>query len=180
MHHIFLDGTVMGYPSELQVEKKMGKSGGKLDRKAFRQACREYAHGQINIQKEAFIRLGVFGDWDQHYATMDRSYEACQVRVLAKIVEQGHIERGFKPVHWCLDCQSALAEAELEYKNKQSDSIDVRFQVVDSKIFLQCFMEDTSDYERLTLLISNMDNHSLVFTRKSSCCSQPTTSICLC
>jgi isoleucyl-tRNA synthetase len=121
-----------GLPIELQVEKKFGKVGEKLDAKTFRARCREYAQEQINRQREDFKRLGVLADWDHPYLTMDPKFEAEQLRVLARIIENGHVVRGFKPVHWCLDCSSSLAEAEVEYQDKQSAAIDVRFAAVDA------------------------------------------------
>jgi len=102
----------------------------------FRKACREYAGKQVNIQKEAFIRLGILGDWERPYLTMDFAFEADIVRSLGKISQNGHIAKGAKPVHWCTDCGSALAEAEVEYEDKHSPAVDVRFQVVDEAGFL--------------------------------------------
>lgn len=118
-----------GLPIELQVEKKFGKVNDKLDAKAFREKCREYANEQVAKQREDFKRLGVLADWDKPYLTMQPAFEAEQLRCLAKIIERGHVVRGFKPVHWCLDCGSSLAEAEVEYEDKKSKSIYVRFRV---------------------------------------------------
>lgn len=120
-----------GLPIELMVEREHGKPGVKLDAKAFRAACRAYADTQIERQKADFIRLGVLGDWDNPYKTMNFTTEADIVRALAGIIERGHLHRGEKPVHWCIDCGSALAEAEVEYQDKKSDQIDVAFAVVD-------------------------------------------------
>lgn len=120
-----------GLPIELQVEKKSGKAGDKLDSQQFRQACREYAQKQIDKQRADFIRLGVFGDWEHPYRTMDFRFEANIVRALGKIIANGHVTKGYKPVHWCMDCSSALAEAEVEYEEKTSDSIDVKFSFTD-------------------------------------------------
>ena len=125
-----------GLPIELQVEKKIGKAGVKVSPEAFRKACREYASKQVTVQKEAFIRLGILGDWDNPYLTMDFKFEADIVRVLGSIAQKGHITKGFKPVHWCTDCGSALAEAEVEYEDKHSPAIDVRFEVADEASFL--------------------------------------------
>jgi isoleucyl-tRNA synthetase len=116
-----------GLPIELVVEKKYGKVGDKLDAAGFRAKCREYADAQIDIQRRDFKRLGVIGDWEHPYRTMDRRYEADMLRSLAKIIERGHLARGVKPVHWCFDCGSALAEAEIEYADKQSPAIDVAY-----------------------------------------------------
>ncbi|MFD2632355.1 isoleucine--tRNA ligase [Idiomarina piscisalsi] len=118
-----------GLPIELQVEKKHGKPGKKLDLAQFREKCREYAQTQIDQQRTDFKRLGVLGDWDNPYLTMNFKQEADSVRALAKIIDKGHLHQGFKPVHWCTDCGSALAEAEVEYKDKNSPAIDVRMPV---------------------------------------------------
>ena len=120
-----------GLPIELNVEKKVGKPGHKVTAGEFRQHCRDYAGKQVEAQKADFVRMGVFGDWDNPYLTMDFRFEANIVRTLAKIIDRGHLHRGFKPVHWCLDCGSALAEAEVEYRDKQSSAIDVAFPFVD-------------------------------------------------
>ncbi len=124
-----------GLPIELQVEKKKGKVGSKLNAREFRAACRAYALKQVDAQRDDFKRLGVLGDWDRPYLTMDPGFEAAQVRGFARIIEKGHVQRGYKPVHWCLDCGSALAEAEVEYQDKTSTAIDVRFSLVDVPAF---------------------------------------------
>ncbi len=131
-----------GLPIELNVEKKVGKSGVKVSATEFRRICRDYASSQIDIQRDEFQRLGVFGDWQNPYATMDFSYEANIVRALAKIIANGHLQQGFKPVHWCIDCGSALAEAEVDYEEKTSPSIDVAFHAVDAEQFLSCMQID--------------------------------------
>ncbi len=120
-----------GLPIELNVEKKVGKAGVKVDASAFRQACRDYAQKQVDGQREDFKRLGVFGDWDNPYLTMDFQYEADIIRTLGRIIDAGYLYKGAKPVHWCTDCGSALAEAEVEYEDKTSTAIDVRFPVLD-------------------------------------------------
>ncbi len=116
-----------GLPIELVVEKKHGKVGVKLDAAEFRAKCREYADAQIDLQRRDFKRLGIVADWANPYRTMDYAYEAEMLRSLARIVERGHLTRGVKPVHWCFDCGSALAEAEIEYADKQSPAIDVAY-----------------------------------------------------
>ena len=128
-----------GLPIELMVEKKVGKAGHKVDAKTFRQKCREYAARQVDGQRKDFIRLGVLGDWDKPYLTMDFDFEANIVRTLGKIIDKGHLHKGSKPVHWCLDCGSALAEAEVEYQDKTSPAIDVTFKVVDEAALLKAF-----------------------------------------
>ncbi|WP_131781406.1 isoleucine--tRNA ligase [Legionella gresilensis] len=128
-----------GLPIELNVEKKIGKAGVKVDAKEFRIKCRQYAESQINIQREEFKRLGVFGDWHEPYATYNYNYEANIIRALGKIIENGHLQQGFKPVHWCIDCGSALAEAEVDYEDKTSFSIDVAFYANDPNEFISLF-----------------------------------------
>ena len=122
-----------GLPIEQQVEKKYGRPGHKLDAAGFRAACRAYANEQVNLQRADFKRLGVLGDWDHPYLTMDSRYEAHQLRVLGRIIANGHLYQGVKPVHWCFDCRSALAEAEVEYEDHTSVAIDVAFRVLDNR-----------------------------------------------
>lgn len=124
-----------GLPIELNVEKKVGKPGVKVSPTEFRQACREYAARQVDGQREDFKRLGVLADWDNPYLTMDFQFEADIIRTLGDIIKNGHLHKGVKPVHWCVDCGSALAEAEVEYEDKTSPAIDVRFELVDSAAF---------------------------------------------
>jgi isoleucyl-tRNA synthetase len=120
-----------GLPIEMQVEKTHGRVGQKIQPKAFRAACREYALKQVDLQRKEFKRLGVLGDWDHPYMTMTPRFEAEQLRAFSLIIKNGHLYKGFKPVHWCLNCRSALAEAEVEYEDKTSPSVYVRFEVVD-------------------------------------------------
>ena len=131
-----------GLPIELQVEKKVGKVGHKVDAAEFRARCREYAGTQIDRQREDFKRLGGLAEWSRPYATRDFSYEADMLRALARIVERGHLKRGVKPVHWCFDCGSALAEAEIEYRDKTSTAVDVLFEAADRDAFLAAFGAD--------------------------------------
>ena len=123
-----------GLPIELMVEKKVGKPGHKVSASEFRQKCRDYAIKQVDGQREDFKRLGIFADWDKPYLTMDFGTEANIIRSLGQVAKNGHLQQGFKPVHWCTDCGSALAEAEVEYHNKQSPAIDVKFTLVDETI----------------------------------------------
>ena len=118
-----------GLPIELQVEKQHGKA---IPAAQFRELCRAYAASQIERQKTDFIRLGVLGDWDNPYRTMDFNFEAGIMRALGRILANGYLYQGAKPVHWCMDCGSALAEAEVEYEDKTSAAIDVAFAVADS------------------------------------------------
>ncbi|MFQ5936169.1 MAG: isoleucine--tRNA ligase, partial [Acidiferrobacterales bacterium] len=125
-----------GLPIELAVEKKIGKPGLQVDPAKFRRASRAYASEQVDRQREDFKRLGVIGDWDHPYLTMDYRFEANIVRALGRMVAGGYVYKGYKPVHWCADCGSALAEAEVEYLDKTSPAIDVRFPAIDEEQFL--------------------------------------------
>ncbi len=117
-----------GLPIELVVEKNHGKH---IDPAKFRELCRTYAAEQVEKQKKDFIRLGVLGDWDHPYLTMDFKTEADIMRALGKIYDNGYLYQGSKPVHWCVDCGSALAEAEVEYEDVNSPAIYVGFNVLD-------------------------------------------------
>ena len=128
-----------GLPIEHNVEKKKGKAGQKISFAEFREACREYAVKQVEIQKAGFIRLGVLGDWENPYLTMNYDTEANIVRALGKIVANGHMVKGYKPVYWSVVGASALAEAEVEYQDKESFAIDVKFKVEDEEKFLGAF-----------------------------------------
>ena len=127
-----------GLPIELNVEKKIGKVGDKVTANEFRQACRDYAASQVVKQSEAFQRLGILGEWDNPYLTMNPRYEAQIIRALKAMIANGHLHQGYKPVHWCTQCASALAEAEVEYKEKTSPSIDVCFRIADPGAFSTC------------------------------------------
>ncbi|MHB1567492.1 MAG: isoleucine--tRNA ligase [Acidiferrobacter sp.] len=118
-----------GLPIELAVEKQVGRSGRDIDAAAFRAACRDYARVQVEGQRRDFERLGVIGDWAHPYLTMDPQCEANIVRLFARILANGHVLRSEKPVHWCVDCRSALAEAEVEYEDHTTTAIDVAFAV---------------------------------------------------
>ena len=119
-----------GLPIELNVEKKHGKNSELVKNKeSFQNACKKYAETQIDNQLEDFKRLGVFGDWKNSYKSLDSKFEADIVRSLGIIYKEGHLEKGEKPVHWCQDCGSSLAEAEVEYIDKISRSVDVAFKV---------------------------------------------------
>ncbi|WFM70973.1 isoleucine--tRNA ligase [Halomonas sp. CKK8] len=118
-----------GLPIEHKVETTHGKH---LEPARARELCREYAAEQIQGQLTDFVRLGVIGDWDNPYRSMDYANEAGEIRALADMVEAGYVFKGLKPVNWCFDCGSALAEAEVEYQDKKSDAIDVAFPVEDA------------------------------------------------
>ncbi|AWB52540.1 isoleucine--tRNA ligase [Pasteurella multocida] len=128
-----------GLPIELKVEGLVGKPNQHISAAQFREACRQYAAEQVEGQKKDFIRLGVLGDWDNPYLTMNYHTEANIIRAFGKAVENGHLYKGSKPVHWCLDCASSLAEAEVEYEDKVSPSIYVRFSALDSDAVLAKF-----------------------------------------
>ena len=128
-----------GLPIEIAVEKKVGKVGQKVDAAEFRRLCREYALKQIDLQRTDFKRLGVLGAWEHPYRTLDSKYEADMIRALAQIYARGHVLRGFKPVHWCFDCGSALAEAEIEYQDKNSPAIDVAYDAIDPNVLAAKF-----------------------------------------
>ena len=130
-----------GLPIELMVEKTHGKE---IAPAKFRELCREYAKEQVERQKKDFVRLGVLGDWDQPYLTMDFKTEADIMRALGEIYRNGYLYQGSKPVHWCVDCGSALAEAEVEYEDVNSPAIDVGFKVVDQAALLKVFSVDIS------------------------------------
>ncbi|MFM8454579.1 MAG: isoleucine--tRNA ligase [Gammaproteobacteria bacterium] len=122
-----------GLPIELNVEKAKGKINDTFTAADFRKACRTYASEQIEKQRASFIRLGVFADWKNPYTTMGYQFEADTVRSFAKILKNGHVQTGRKPVYWCIACASALAEAEVEYADKTSPAIDVAFKVLDAR-----------------------------------------------
>ena len=134
-----------GLPIEIAIEKKWGKVGVKLDAAEFRQKCREYATEQIDVQRRDFKRLGVLGDWERPYRTLDFKYEADEIRALAKVVENGHLLRGVKPVYWCFDCGSALAEAEIEYQDKVSPAVDVAYAARENRKIAGAFGIDVPD-----------------------------------
>ena len=134
-----------GLPIEIAIEKKWGKVGVKLDATEFRQKCREYATEQIDVQRRDFKRLGVLGDWERPYRTLDFKYEADEIRALAKVVDNGHLLRGVKPVYWCFDCGSALAEAEIEYQDKVSPAVDVAYTARKNKEIAGAFGIDVAD-----------------------------------
>ncbi|HHL39530.1 MAG TPA: isoleucine--tRNA ligase [Deltaproteobacteria bacterium] len=122
-----------GLPIELQVEKALGADKHKVSKVEIRRRCRAYAERFVAVQRDEFKRLGVFGWWDRPYLTMDYSYQAAIVRELGRFVEAGIVYKGKKPVHWCASCRTALAEAEVEYAEKSSPAVFVKFPVVDAK-----------------------------------------------
>ncbi|WP_278932012.1 isoleucine--tRNA ligase [Moraxella osloensis] len=130
-HGLPIEQKVEGIVGKVgQPHKDKSKNGAIVTSTEFRGACRDYAKSQIDLQMVDFKRLGVLGDWENPYLTMNFKQEADTVRALAEIYKNGHITRGMKPVNWCLDCGSALAEAEVEYEDKKSDAIYVGFDIV--------------------------------------------------
>ncbi|OUR67276.1 isoleucine--tRNA ligase, partial [Bermanella sp. 47_1433_sub80_T6] len=144
-----------GLPIELNVEKQIGKAGDKVTPKEFRQKCREYAQTQVDGQREDFKRLMVLGDWDKPYLTMNFKFEANIIRTLGRIAGNGHMHKGAKPVNWCMDCGSALAEAEVEYQDKKSVAIDVKFEFQNTADLLAKFNleKDAAEYSAKTASI---------------------------
>ncbi|OED39212.1 isoleucine--tRNA ligase [Chromatiales bacterium (ex Bugula neritina AB1)] len=126
-----------GLPIENKVEAEIGKPGEDIDEATFRARCREYAGQQIEGQREDFKRLGVFGEWENPYLTMAFENEAGIVRALGQMIANGHVYKGTKPVYWSIGARSALAEAEVEYHDKTSTSIDVKFSAVNNEEFHQ-------------------------------------------
>ncbi|PRR70174.1 isoleucine--tRNA ligase [Neomoorella humiferrea] len=122
-----------GLPIEQQAIKDLGLDRRAVDVVEFRNRCRDYALKYVNIQREEFKRLGVRGDWDNPYLTLDPEYEAVQIGVFGEMAKKGYIYKGLKPVYWCTDCETALAEAEVEYGEKRSPSIYVKFPVTDAR-----------------------------------------------
>ncbi|NMB39164.1 MAG: class I tRNA ligase family protein, partial [Firmicutes bacterium] len=122
-----------GLPIELRVIKDLGKAREKTSVLELRQRCREYALKYLDIQREEFKRLGIWGDWDNPYLTLTPEYEGKQIELFGEMAEKGFINKALKPVYWCADCATALAEAEIEYEERRSPSIYVRFAIKDGK-----------------------------------------------
>ena len=134
-----------GMPIEIQIEKLFGKN---LPVNEVQAKARVYAEEQIGRQKADFIRLGVLGEWDNPYKTMNFSNEADELRALGQLLEKGYVYRGLKPVNWCFDCGSALAEAEVEYENKRDPSIDVGFPFAEHDKLAQAFQLDKLPHDK--------------------------------
>ncbi|NDP39452.1 MAG: isoleucine--tRNA ligase [Rhodoferax sp.] len=131
-----------GLPIENAIEKKFGR---KLARDDMQAKSRAYATEQIDLQREDFKRLGVLGDWDHPYRTMDFKNEADEIRAFKRVIERGFVYRGLKPVYWCFDCGSSLAEFEIEYADKKSQTLDVGFLCADKALLLKAFEKPTDD-----------------------------------
>ncbi len=123
-----------GLPIELKVEQSLGQKKKDLPPHVVRKLCREYAAKYIDIQRKEFKRLGVFGTWDEPYASMHPSYEAATARELGRFMAKGSVQRSKKPIYWCCSCRTALAEAEVEYYDHKSPSIYVRFPLTDPEL----------------------------------------------
>ncbi|WMY97755.1 MAG: isoleucine--tRNA ligase [Arsenophonus sp.] len=128
-----------GLPIEHIIEKKIKNENMIISNNHFRKLCRKYVNEQIDCQKKDFIRMGILADWNNFYSTMDFKIEANITRSLIKIIKSKYLIKGVKPVHWCIECSSSLAEAELEYKNKLSDSVYVKFNVINSQLVYELF-----------------------------------------
>src|SRR5450830_67080 len=150
-----------GLPIELQVEKKHGKA---IPPAQFRALCRAYAAEQIERQKKDFIRLGVLGDWDHPYLTMDFKTEADIMRALGSIYERGYLYQGYKPVNWCVECGSALAEAEVEYEDVNSPAIFVAFEFKDQKQIANVMGLSDGEWEDATALSSGKPAYAVIWT----------------
>jgi len=122
-----------GLPIESQAIKKLGVDRYEADPLAFRKICRDFALKYVDIQREGFKRLGVRGDWANPYLTLNPEFEAKQIEVFGEMAQKGYIYKGLKPVYWCTDCETALAEAEIEYADSVAQSLYVKFPVVDDK-----------------------------------------------
>jgi isoleucyl-tRNA synthetase len=121
-----------GLPIEIQVDKALGAKKNQMSKLEIRRAARKHAEKFLDLQREDFKRLGIFGEWDDPYMTMDPKYQATIIRVFGKFVEKGSIYKGLRPVHWCISCQTALAEAEVEYEDHTSPSVYVKFPFPDA------------------------------------------------
>lgn len=142
-----------GLPIELKIEKLFQKSNKKINSKIFRKLCRQYVLEQVEKQKKDFIRLGVLSDWYHPYLTMDFMTEANIIRTLGQVIDNGYVYQGFKPVHWCINCCSALAESEVEYYNQISPSIDVKFIATDNNIILNKFNVSHHKVDQISFII---------------------------
>jgi isoleucyl-tRNA synthetase len=119
-----------GLPIELAALKEMGKKKEEVGQLEFRKSARQYAEKYVAVQRDEFIRLGVFGEWDKPYLTMSYDYQAAIAEAFLTLFEKGYIEQRLKPVPWCAGCETALADAELEYEDKTSPSVYVEFPFV--------------------------------------------------
>ncbi len=135
-----------GLPIEHNVDKSLGQKKHTMSKLEIRRECRKFAQQYVDIQRQEFIRLGVLGRWQEPYLTMNYSYESAIVEELSKIMRNGYVYKGKKPVYWCAHCVTALAEAEVEYENHVSPSVYVRFRVNDDKVKLPASLRDKNTY----------------------------------
>lgn len=142
-----------GLPIEREIEKKHGKPGVKVSKAEFRKLCKKFAQKNIDRQKKDFMRLGVIADWQNYYATMQNEFESIIVKSVSKIIQNNYLHKGFKPVYWCSDCNSSLAEAEVEYKDKISPSIYLKFACANTVEFLQKFNINTNNIQQINILV---------------------------
>ena len=119
-----------GLPIEINIDKELGPRKAQMSAVEIRKACRRYAEKYVDLQRTDFRRLGVLGEWDKPYLTMNYEYEALIAEAFLKFLEEGYVYRGLKPVYWCIKCQTALAEAEVEYEEHRSPSIHVRYPLL--------------------------------------------------
>jgi len=155
-----------GMPIEIQIEKQFGKN---LPVAEVQAKARAYALEQVSNQKKEFERLGVLGQWDEPYLTMDFKTEANEIRVLGKILEKGYVFRGLKPVNWCFDCGSALAEAEVEYADRTDPAVDVAFPFADTAAMATAFGVPTVSEGAIV----HLDHHTLDHSLQSGIESKP-------
>ena len=158
-----------GLPVEHEVEKSLGSRKGEFPLVEIRRRCRDYAAKFIGIQREEFKRLGVFGEWENPYLTMNFEYQATIVREFGKFLLNGSVYKGKKPVHWCPTCKTALAEAEVKYEDHRSSSIYVKFKMVSTPSHLARsrgkgvggYRRCIPQTERKTSLRHHLDHHAL-------------------
>ena len=139
-----------GLPIETQCLKELKTDKHKVDKKVFRQQASDFAKRFVSIQREGFKRLGVFADWEKPYLTLDPKYEASIVKVFGELVEKNYLFRKKKPVYWCSSCETALADAEVEYADVTSDSIFVKFKIVELSDALKDKQNLLKDYSFFT------------------------------
>ena len=125
-----------GLPIEIKVDSQLGKKKASMSAVEIRAACRKYAGKYVDIHRREFKRLGVLGRWEEPYLTMSAHYESVIAGAFVEFLDKGYVYKGLKPVHWCMSCRTALAEAEIEYQTKTSDSIDVAFHLLNPEVIL--------------------------------------------
>ncbi|BAC24440.1 ileS [Wigglesworthia glossinidia endosymbiont of Glossina brevipalpis] len=156
-----------GLPIELQVEKKINQNINKINHKIFREKCRNYALDQVNKQKKEFIRLGVIGDWNNPYLTMDFHTEANILRTFKNLIKKKYLYRGIKPINWCIDCKSSLSDSEIDYNIKESNSIDVSFSACDNNKILKIFNSEKK-FDKIKAIIWTTTPWTIIANRAIS------------